>query len=174
MDEMFGGDEMQEILHDFLVENEELLDSIDQQLIELEENPEDQDLLNSVFRSLHTIKGASGFLGLTQLVEVAHKGENILDKLRQGTLKLTSARMDVLLGASDMLRLLANHIKEKDGIEEDTSALMEALLKSENGDDEDISAPEEAKEATPAPSDAPEDLPTSGGSIGRRVSSGGK
>ena len=63
MDEMFGGEEMQEILHDFLVETEELLDGIDQQLIELEENPDSQDLLNSIFRSLHTIKGASGFSG---------------------------------------------------------------------------------------------------------------
>ncbi len=134
MDEMFGGEEMQEILHDFLVETEELLDSIDQQLIELEESPECPELLNSIFRSLHTIKGASGFLGLTQLVEVAHKGENLLDKLRQGTLLLTPVRMDVLLSCSDMLRVLAIHIKEKDGIEEDTSAVIAKLVKAEDGE----------------------------------------
>ncbi len=151
MDEMFGGEEMQEILHDFLVETEELLDSIDQQLIELEESPECPELLNSIFRSLHTIKGASGFLGLNQLVEVAHIGENLLDKLRQGSLNMTPARMDALLSGSDMLRLLATHIKEKDGVEEDTSAVLEVLRLAESGEDaseETACSPAESPDTT--------------------------
>ncbi len=154
MDDMFGSEEMQEILHDFLVETTELLESIDQQLIELEEDPENTEILNSIFRSVHTIKGASGFLGLTVVVDVAHKGEELLDKLRNHELVVTSLRMDALLAAADMLKLLIEHIRADDGLSEDTSEILARLREAEKTTAEDTASAGSPEEAAP-PEEAP-------------------
>ncbi len=133
MDDLLENDEMQEILHDFIVETSEILENVDQQLIVLEQNPEDLEVLNGIFRGVHTIKGASGFLGLKQLVDVAHKAEEVLNKYRQGTLKVTPTGMDALLSASDMLKVLMDHVSNKDGVEEDLTAVLAALAEAEGG-----------------------------------------
>ncbi len=152
MDDIFDNEEMQEILHDFIVESSELLESVDQQLIELEQDPGNQDILNSVFRSVHTIKGASGFLGFKQIIEVAHKGEEVLNKLRQGDLKITPTRMDALLACADMLSTLINHIKEKTGEDEDISDILQMLSFALEDDGEgEGTAAEVAEVAAAAP-----------------------
>ncbi|MBI5328531.1 MAG: chemotaxis protein CheA [Deltaproteobacteria bacterium] len=120
-------DEMQEIINDFIVETTELLDGLDQKFVELEKATDSQELLNAIFRSVHTTKGAAGFLGFKQVVDVAHTAEGILNKLRQGSLKAEPAIMDALLKAVDMLKLLLSHIREKDGKEEDISDVLAAL-----------------------------------------------
>ncbi|MGE3771450.1 MAG: Hpt domain-containing protein, partial [Gammaproteobacteria bacterium] len=93
-----------EILQDFLVEAQEILENLDSQLIALEGTPEDKALLNAIFRGFHTIKGGAGFLSLEPLVEVAHKAEDVFDLLRNGKRGLDAATMDVFLQVLDTLR----------------------------------------------------------------------
>jgi two-component system chemotaxis sensor kinase CheA len=120
-------DEMEEIISEFITEAEESLDRIEPLFVELEQKGEDKDLLNDIFRSMHTIKGAAGFLGFQSMVDVAHASENIMKKLRDGELPLAKELMDVILKSIDMLRLLLAHLKSKDGIEEDVSPLVKEL-----------------------------------------------
>ncbi|MBI1749448.1 MAG: chemotaxis protein CheA [Acidobacteria bacterium] len=91
------------LLQDFLTECGELLQQLDETLVSLETAPEDPELLNLAFRALHTIKGTSGFMGFTQIVEIAHKAEDFLNLLRKGERKINRHVMDVLLAVSDQL-----------------------------------------------------------------------
>ncbi len=120
-------DEMEEIIGEFITEAEESLDRIEPLFVELEQKGEDNELINDIFRSMHTIKGAAGFLGYQLVVDVAHSSENIMKKLREGDIALSKELMDVILKSIDMLRILLEHIKEKDGIEEDVSPLVQEL-----------------------------------------------
>ena len=105
-------DSMKEIINDFVQEALELLDSLSENFIELEKNPEDKELLNTIFRAAHTIKGSAGFLGFQNLVELAHSAENILNRLRQGEIKLTSDMMDYLLKTMDILTAMIRNIND--------------------------------------------------------------
>jgi two-component system, chemotaxis family, sensor kinase CheA len=95
----FGDDE--DILQDFLVEAGEILERLSQQLVDLEQRPDDKNLLNAIFRGFHTVKGGAGFLSLTPMVECCHLTENLFDILRNGKRTLTSELMDVVLQALD-------------------------------------------------------------------------
>jgi two-component system chemotaxis sensor kinase CheA len=92
-----------EILQDFLVEAEEIMEGLNEQLVELESQPEDSDLLNSIFRGFHTIKGGAGFLALDSMVALCHKGEDLFNILRQGDLVVDADMMDVFLKVLDYL-----------------------------------------------------------------------
>ncbi len=92
-----------EILQDFLVEAAEILDQLNEQLVELEQSPTDNELLNAIFRGFHTIKGGAGFLNLTPLVEVCHTSEDIFNLLRNGEKSLTPSMMDAFLQVLDVL-----------------------------------------------------------------------
>lgn len=105
-------DSMKEIINDFVQEALELLDSLSENFIELEKNPDDKELLNTIFRAAHTIKGSAGFLGFQNLVELAHSAENILNRLRQGEIKLTSDMMDYLLKTMDILTAMIRNIND--------------------------------------------------------------
>lgn len=106
--------EMKEIVDSFLLETKEILENLNVDLIELEKRPEDLDLLNQIFRSFHTIKGTSGFLGLEKLPAVTHKCEDILNKLRKGEAKLNSNLMDgIILGYDTIKELLVKIENEK-------------------------------------------------------------
>ncbi len=118
---------MDEIIADFITEAEEILDKVDPLFVELETRGYDRDMLNEIFRGMHTLKGASGFLGFQQMVEVAHRAESILKKLTDGETALSKGLMDVILKSVDTLRMLIFHIKLKDGIEEDLSAILGSL-----------------------------------------------
>jgi len=126
MPEGFDG-EMQEIIRDFVAESRETLDGLDRKFLELGKNPEDPELLNAIFRAVHTIKGAAGFLGLNQLVEVAHKAENVMGKLRQKELVLTEEIVAALLSGVDIIKLLLGHVDAGDGVQEDISATVREL-----------------------------------------------
>lgn len=104
--------DMKEIVESFIVETKEILDKLDVDLVEMEKRPDDTELLNSVFRHFHTIKGTSSFLGLDKLTGVTHKGEDILNKLRRGEVILTSTIMDALLNAYDKMKSLLFSIEE--------------------------------------------------------------
>jgi two-component system chemotaxis sensor kinase CheA len=120
-------DEMEEIISEFITEAEESLDRIEPLFVELEQRGHDKDMLNDIFRSMHTIKGAAGFLGFQQVVDVAHAAENIMKKIREGEFELSTQIMDAILKSIDMLRLLLSHLSENDGVEEDISTVLQAL-----------------------------------------------
>jgi len=105
-------DDIQEILEDFLIEAFELIEQLDQDLVELESNPEDLELLNSIFRVAHTVKGSSSFLSFDVLTKLTHHMEDVLNKARRGELKLTNAVMDVVLESIDMMKTLLNCIRD--------------------------------------------------------------
>jgi two-component system chemotaxis sensor kinase CheA len=130
--------EMEEIISEFITEAEESLDKIEPLFVELEQRGEDKDMLDEIFRSMHTIKGAAGFLNFQSIVDVAHSSENLMKKLRDGDIELSKQLMDAILKSIDMLRLLLSHLQNKDGIEEDVSPLVreleDVLNKSLRGD----------------------------------------
>ena len=105
-------DSMKEIVNDFVQEALELLESLNENFVELEKDPGNKDLLNTIFRAAHTIKGSAGFLGFQSIVELAHSAENILNKLRQGEIFLTPNMMDCLLGAMDILKAMIVSVSE--------------------------------------------------------------
>lgn len=89
-----------ELLQDFLTEAGDLLEDVDSKLVELEQSPEDAELLATIFRGFHTIKGGAGFLEATHLVELCHKTENLFDKLRSKKLVLDAEMMDSIMAAT--------------------------------------------------------------------------
>ncbi len=105
-------DEFQEILEDFLVEAFEMIEQLDNDLIELENSPNDLDLLNRIFRVAHTIKGSSSFLNFDVLTHLTHHMEDVLNKARRGELSITPEIMDVVLESTDKMKALLEHIKE--------------------------------------------------------------
>src|SRR5438105_7674796 len=105
-------DEMKEIVQDFLVESQEVLDGLDQRFVALEKNPDNTDLLNEIFRAAHSMKGSAGFLGFTRLVEVAHHAESILNKMRQREMTVERSVVDTILEAVDVIKLMLTDIKE--------------------------------------------------------------
>jgi two-component system chemotaxis sensor kinase CheA len=117
---------------DFLVEAEEHFEQIETNFLALEENPGDLDLLNAIFRSVHTIKGAAGFLGLEKVQAVAHMGENVLDDLRKARMTITERVMELLFESVDMLKVLVEDVrvqvkKQGQAQDPDTSDLIKAL-----------------------------------------------
>ena len=95
---------MDDITRDFLVESNENLSRLDQEFVQLEKDPENKDLLASIFRTIHTIKGTAGFLNFTKLVSITHFGEDILAKMRDGKMKATPATVDALLAGVDAVK----------------------------------------------------------------------
>jgi two-component system, chemotaxis family, sensor kinase CheA len=100
-----------DIVQDFLIESYENLDRLDRELVGLEKNPHDRDALASVFRAIHTIKGTCGFLGFNKLEKVAHVGENLLTRLRDGQLTLNPELTTALLGMVDAVRQMLKEIQ---------------------------------------------------------------
>jgi two-component system, chemotaxis family, sensor kinase CheA len=119
-----------DIVQDFLVESYENLDRLDRELVGLEKNPHDRDALGSVFRTIHTIKGTCGFLGFNKLEKVAHVGENLLTRLRDGQLTLNPELTTALLGMVDAVRQMLKEIQStgQDG-EIDYPELRETLTR---------------------------------------------
>lgn len=109
--EMLQDPEMKEIVSSFLEETKELFESLDKDLVDLEQNSQDFDLLNQIFRAFHTIKGTSGFLGLEKLQLVTHKCEDILNKLRKGEAKLNPDLMDIILLSFDTIQAIVEKIE---------------------------------------------------------------
>lgn len=120
-------DEMQEIIADFVTEAEESLDRIDPLFLELEAKGHDAEILNDIFRCVHTLKGAAGFLGFQQVVDVSHASENIMKKLRDGEIRVSKPLVDVILKSVDMLRVLVGHVKRRDEISENIAPLLSDL-----------------------------------------------
>jgi len=107
----FSQDE--EILQDFLIEAGEILETLSEQLVELENDPENAELLNAIFRGFHTVKGGAGFLSLAELVDACHGAENVFDTLRNQQRSVTSSLMDVILKALDTINEMFAQVQHK-------------------------------------------------------------
>ncbi len=121
----FGDDE--EILQDFLVEAGEILELLSEQLVDLEQRPDDTDLLNAIFRGFHTVKGGAGFLQLNEMVECCHVTENLFDILRNGQRTVTSELMDVVLQALDAVNHQFAQVSQRVEVDAATPELLAAL-----------------------------------------------
>ncbi len=103
---------MDDLLQEFLTESAESLAVLDVELVKFEQDPNDAEILQNIFRLVHTIKGTCGFLGLPRLEAVAHAGENVLGKFRDGALEVTPAAVTLILGCIDMIRTLLGELEE--------------------------------------------------------------
>jgi len=116
-----------EILREFLAESGELLDALETDLVELEHAPRDPDLLNKIFRALHTIKGSASFLALAELVSIAHAAETTLNAARAGDAAIDREAMDLLLRAVDVLKRQFDQVRAREPIEAPDPGLVRAL-----------------------------------------------
>jgi two-component system chemotaxis sensor kinase CheA len=123
-----------EILQDFLVEAEEILEGLNEQLVELENRPQDSDLLNAIFRGFHTIKGGAGFLNLEAMVALCHKGEDVFNLLRQGERTVDADMMDTFLKVLDTLNTMFDEIKAARQPSPADPAIIEQLAAYLSGD----------------------------------------
>lgn len=121
----FDADE--EILQDFLVEAGEIIELLSEQLVELENSPDDMDLLNAIFRGFHTVKGGAGFLQLDTLVDLCHAAENVFDMLRNAKLSVNAELMDVVLQALDTVVAMFGQVNAREYPDAADPQLMEAL-----------------------------------------------
>ncbi|MFK5894988.1 MAG: chemotaxis protein CheA [Pseudomonadota bacterium] len=124
-----------EILQDFLVEAGEILETLNEELVELEQHPEDADMINSVFRGFHTIKGGAGFLALTPLIELCHRSEDVFGLIRTGELHLTSHMMDVFLSVLDSLNVMFDDLRsgqEPSAADPEQLHALDLILKGES------------------------------------------
>jgi len=117
----------EEILQDFLVEAGEILELLSEQLVQLENNPNDTELLNAIFRGFHTVKGGAGFLSLTELVEICHGAENVFDGLRQGNRQVDSELMDIILEALDIINVQFSAVQNGEEMEKASDQILGAL-----------------------------------------------
>ncbi|EOX3348426.1 chemotaxis protein CheA [Vibrio cholerae] len=129
----------EDILQDFLVEAGEILELLSEQLVELENNPEDRDLLNAIFRGFHTVKGGAGFLALSELVETCHGAENVFDILRNGQRHVSPSLMDTMLKALDTVNEQFRAVQEREPLQPADPELLDELhrLSRPASEDED-------------------------------------
>ena len=137
----------EDILQDFLVEAGEILELLSEQLVELENNPDDKDLLNAIFRGFHTVKGGAGFLALTELVDTCHGAENVFDILRNGQRSVTSGLMDTMLRALDTVNVQFQAVQDQEPLVPADQVLLDELHR--------LCKPQSADEVAPVESPAP-------------------
>jgi two-component system, chemotaxis family, sensor kinase CheA len=144
---------MDELLGEFLTETNESLATLDLELVKLEQNPNDPALLNNIFRLVHTIKGTCGFLGLPRLEHVAHAGENVLGKARDGELVVSPEAVSLILEALDRIKWILSALEQTEaepaGDDEDLIARLNAMAEGK------AVAAKPAAAAAPAPAPAP-------------------
>ncbi len=140
---------MDDLLSEFLTETSENLAVLDVELVKLERNPNDMELLGNIFRLVHTVKGTCGFLGLPRLESVAHAGENILGKLRDGELVASADAISAVLECLDRIRSIMTDLEGSGSEPEgDDSELIERLNQIAEGN-----APAAVAQADKAPAD---------------------
>ncbi|WP_413488901.1 chemotaxis protein CheW [Shewanella baltica] len=167
----------EEILQDFLIEAGEILELLQEQLVALENNPDDTNLLNAIFRGFHTVKGGAGFLSLTPMVDVCHEAENTFDLLRTGKRSVNAELMDIILQAVDAINTMFAQTQQGEQQDPAESGLLARLkmlssgapLPSEVASAEvvEVVEPEPVVEAiveTPVPQDIPAEISNSSSS----------
>tara|TARA_R110000744_G_scaffold52540_3_gene112542 strand:- start:2968 stop:5070 length:2103 start_codon:yes stop_codon:yes gene_type:complete len=117
----------EEILQDFLIEAGEILESLSEQLVELENDPNNAELLNAIFRGFHTVKGGAGFLSLAELVDACHGAENVFDTLRNHQRSVTPSLMDVILQSLDTINEMFTQVQNKEPLTSASPSLLAEL-----------------------------------------------
>ena len=150
---------MDDLLREFLTETSESLESLDVELVRLEQDPNDPALLSNIFRLVHTIKGTCGFLGLPRLEAVAHAGENVLGRFRDGALHVTPEAVSLILESLDTIKSILSTLEQTEAEPAgDDSDLIARLNKMAEGGAKPAAAapaPKPAAKAEPAPVAAP-------------------
>ncbi len=147
----FGDDD--DILQDFLVEAGEILEQLSEQLVDLEQSPDDKNLLNAIFRGFHTVKGGAGFLQLDEMVECCHITENLFDILRNGKRSVTPELMDVVLQALDAVNEQFRQISQREPAtpaSPELIAQLERLVSCDDLQNGDQSTPVESVSTEPS------------------------
>lgn len=169
---------MDDLLTEFLTETVESLDNLDVEIVQLEQNPNDPELLGNIFRLVHTIKGTCGFIGLSRLESVAHAGENVLGNFRDGVQEVTPEAVSLILAALDRIKEIVAVLEETEsepaGDDKELIAQLDAMYRAgkEGGG---APAPAEPADAAPAEEAAPTaeapaaDAPAAEGSIYERA-----
>ncbi|WP_028879160.1 chemotaxis protein CheW [Terasakiella pusilla] len=154
---------MDDLLSEFITETSESLMVLDSELVKFEQNPNDTEILSNIFRLMHTIKGTCGFLGLPRLEKVAHAGENVLGKFREGTLEVTPQAVTLILHAIDTIKELLQALEETesepDGNDQDLIDQLNAMAEGKTVEAAAPAAEAPAPAADPAPA-APSSGPT--------------
>ena len=141
----------EEILQDFLIEAGEILELLSEQLVELENDPDNADLLNAIFRGFHTVKGGAGFLALKDLVDVCHGAENIFDLLRNNQRSVTSSLMDVILQATDSINEMFALVQAGEPLQPAPAELIAELNRLSVPEGEESAAPGAVEPAASSP-----------------------
>ncbi|HCK18925.1 MAG TPA: hybrid sensor histidine kinase/response regulator, partial [Thalassospira sp.] len=144
---------MDDLLSEFLTETSESLSTLDVELVKLEQNPNDPDILSNIFRLVHTIKGTCGFLGLPRLEAVAHAGENVLGKIRDGELVVTADAVTLVLESIDTIKYLLGELEQNEAEPDGNDAELIARL-NHFADTGEIPGAAPAADAAPAAEEA--------------------
>ncbi len=151
---------MDDLLRDFLTETNESIAQLDVELVRLEQNPEDPELIGSIFRLVHTVKGTCGFLGLPRLEKVAHAGENVLGKFRDRQLKVTPHAVSLILRSIDTIKSLLAILEETEAeAPGDDTDLIAALNAMAEGRDEGGASDSSSQGSAPSVAPAVEETP---------------
>ncbi|MCL4540253.1 MAG: chemotaxis protein CheA, partial [Bacteroidetes bacterium] len=154
-------EELKEIVDSFIVETNDIFEKLDNEILELEKRPEDKDLINSIFRAVHTVKGTSGFLSFEQMSVIAHRFEDVLNKLRREELRFQPAMLDVMFESFDQMKALLRQVVDHDIHDIDFSDTIRRLESLSKG-----ILPEKAKDAS---NEQPEAAPVSEPVIAKSV-----
>ncbi len=157
-----------ELLQDFLVEAGEILEALNEQLVDLEQSPDDTELLNSVFRGFHTIKGGAGFLAIEAMVALCHRSEDIFNLLRNGERTITPELMDTILPVLDVLEEQFDALRNGDEVADADPAMLSALEKFTKPESQEDAAT--SSEATPEAAAA--EVPAEASSASAKVGGG--
>ncbi len=140
---------MDELIEDFLMETKEGLEAMDNDIVTLEKEPEEKEIIDNIFRTMHTIKGTCGFLGLSRLERVAHVGEDLFDKIREGAMSATPEVVSLILKAVDQIKYILDYIEENEtepeGDDDELIAKLRACVDSGGVEAAAAPATEEAK-----------------------------
>ena len=143
--DVFNDPEMMEIFEGFIIESNEILENLSQDLMKLEENSDDNELLNKIFRAYHTIKGNSSFIGLDDISALTHHAEDLLNKLRRGEMQVKPEIVDTLFEVQDSIENYLEYLKEGEAPESDFSSIIAKIdkIKAEGLGEESAADPDE-------------------------------
>lgn len=155
---------MDDLIVEFIAETNESLDELDVDLVNLEQNPNDKDLLGKIFRLMHTIKGTCGFLGLPRLEKVAHHAENVLGRFRDGDLEVTPGYVTLIFESIDQIKYIVNEIEETgaepSGSDADLIARLDAAYEGEDVSGDASAVGDSGPAAQPVEAAAEEEQPS--------------
>ena len=139
-DQALQRDEMQEIIDEFITESSELMDNVIQDIVTIEQS-QDEEMINGIFRAVHTIKGTSSFLGFNSLAELAHKAEDVLGSVRKGEMTIDQETADILLESFDLIKTIIDDIRSYGTEKQNTASVLEKLKGLMEGKKKNTEAP---------------------------------